>query len=285
MKHFACADLNEQHPDDSIEYTFTELSAVEIAEEKIDKIDKLKEKLEKAKENAKIPKWLKITYLACVAFILIFISVVSLRDKSIPFEQFLTQSPIFIIFCFIFCALGLVSIKATKIKQRAVYDDRMLDEKVELAKRELAKAYEEAGISPRAIDVDLLIFDYTEENGKTVIRNTDDGDTPYMTNEVKMYEKNGRFCIFYDPHVCSFEKSELKAIKKIDEKITVSLFLFDWESERRARLKQKNIEPNDDADFDGYFYLLVEQNGEEYAVYFPSYELDTIEKLTGMKAE
>ena len=33
MKHFACADLNEQHPDDSIEDTFTELSAVEIAEE------------------------------------------------------------------------------------------------------------------------------------------------------------------------------------------------------------------------------------------------------------
>ena len=218
---------------------------------------------------------------------LIFIAVMLLRDKSVPFEQFLSENPIFTVFGLLFGALVLVTIRISKAKQRADYDDSMINDKVRSAQKELAIAYEAAGIPTRAIGVDLLTFDYTEKDGKVTVSEVKEDDTPYSADEIRMYEKDGRFCIFYDPYVCSFDKTELKAIKKVDEKITVNIFLFDKEHERKAKLKQNNIVPDDDylSDIDGYFYLLVEQGGEEYAVYFPSYELEAIEKLTGMKAE
>lgn len=288
MKHFGCTDIGKHYSEDEMENDFTELSAVEIPEEKIDTIDKMREKLENAKQGAKTPKWLKYMYsVACPALMLIFIAVMLLRDKSVPFEQFLSENPIFTVFGLLLGALALVTIRIFKAKQRADYDDSMINDKVRSAQKELARAYEAAGIPSRAVAVDLLTFDYSEENGKTVIDTTDDEDTPYSADEIRIYEKDGRFCLFYIPFVCSFDTSELKAIKKVDEKIKVNIFVFSEESERKVKLKQRNIVIDDEylADIDGYFYLLVEQGGEEYAVYFPSYELEAIEKLTGMKAE
>lgn len=31
--------------------------------------------------------------------------------------------------------------------------------------------------------------------------------------------------------------------------------------------------------------LVIEQDGEEYGIYFPAYELSTFERLTGLSAE
>ena len=45
MKHFGCTDIGKHYSKDEMENDFTELSAVEIPEEKIDTIDKMKEKL------------------------------------------------------------------------------------------------------------------------------------------------------------------------------------------------------------------------------------------------
>ena len=136
-----------------------------------------------------------------------------------------------------------------------------------------------------AIDVDFLTMDYQYQNGELVIVET--MGCKFINIEYKTYAEEGVLCIADVEQKHTISLSEIVSIKRIDEKISFSF----WNKEtlhNQGEFEQYKIKYNKKQYYytvKWYYSLVINHSGEEYELYFPPYELDTIEKLTGLKAE
>jgi hypothetical protein len=107
-----------------------------------------------------------------------------------------------------------------------------------------------------------------------------------MNVSVKLYETNDALHIADLENVYSFAKSELKVITTVNKRISVPTWNKD-EDPRSGSFKRYKMTVNNIGNvfFKPYYILEIEHESQIFGIYFPCYELEIFEHLTGLKAE
>ena len=142
------------------------------------------------------------------------------------------------------------------------------------------------GVPDSAREVDVLSFFYKEKNG-----------------EIKVQEKGFQLFSHFNPIFYAYTEGENLCLANLETK-----YAFPRPSLRAIRTVKKTVRTarwNKDEGFDEgtykpyklsadqygcihskpHYVLELERDGERWGVYFPKYELDVFEQLTGLKAE
>lgn len=146
--------------------------------------------------------------------------------------------------------------------------------------------YDEMGLSGDEKSVDVLSFEYKLKDGEC---------KPYKSALEDMVYNNLEYYIFADDKNLyladtdgkyAFALSSLRAIHKIKKKIA----LLSWNKDvDYYKGEYKRFKMHEDDAYNvivkNYCILELEHNGESWGIYFPEYELETFEELTGLKVE
>jgi len=208
------------------------------------------------------------------------------RKDKMPLAETFDKNPLLAVVCVLLCVGYVVMRFFEKSLRQKSYNDADLDERVENAKKELSAAYESIGVPVKAGTADMLIFDYTVEDGRIVPKKNKHSAAPYMICEVRLYQKDGKLFLFDSESVFAFESNEVKEILTVDETVSIEFWGRRGEIDKVKKYKVNGIEADKEGivSIDRYHILRVEREGREYGLYFPSYELPALERWLASEA-
>ncbi len=146
--------------------------------------------------------------------------------------------------------------------------------------------YDELGVPDNAETVDILSFTYKMKNGEVKAKETGLNPTAFLNLEVKAFVRDGNLFLADLENKYSFPLSEMRAIRTIKKGISVAGWNKDIQPNKGIYKPYKmTIDDFECVHFKPYHILEFEHNGEVWGIYFPCYEREAFEKLTGLKAE
>ena len=107
----------------------------------------------------------------------------------------------------------------------------------------------------------------------------------YVNLEVKVYVKDGQLCLADTESVYAFPLDELTGIRTVKQRIAVPSWNKDEKPTAGIYKPYKLAVANTGyIYFKPYYILELNHYGTPCGIYFPSYELPTVERLTGLRA-
>ena len=169
-----------------------------------------------------------------------------------------------------------------KNRKKTAFGDKSEEEAEAEMNKHLDYLHTSMGVPDYAEDVDVLIFTYKMENGEPV---PGDGDLE-IPMDFKAYSDSGALHLSDGAAVYSFNIKDMSGIRTVEKKI--GLICWNKKVESTDAKYEKYITPSKKHShgmIDKYHILEIERDGEITGIYFPSYELPTFERLTGVTAE
>ncbi len=169
-----------------------------------------------------------------------------------------------------------------KKRKETVFGDESEEEAEAEMNKHLDYLHTSMGVPDYAEDVDVLIFTYKIENGEPIPGGVD----LEMPMDFKAYDDSGALHLSNGAAVYSFNKNDMRSIRTVEKEI--GLISWNKKVEPTDARYAKYITPSKKYSkgmIDKYHILEVERDGEITGIYFPSYELPTFERLTGVTAK
>ncbi|MBE7074931.1 MAG: hypothetical protein E7376_03030 [Clostridiales bacterium] len=238
---------------------------------------------EVAEKLEKLPTFLNIIKYACGILGLISVTAIFESGIDIGFAQAYKNASYIIWISFaliiIWLILCFISHKKKKLhKSETNHAISVLDQNIK-------NSYEDLNIPETASNLDILGFCYKIKNDEPVVKSVGLSITPYINLNSKIFIENNNLCIADAENVYAFSLEKLKSIKTIKKSITLPF----WNKEELPnddKYKEYKIVVNMGFVLVKFYYILeLEHNNQTYGIYFPNYELPTIEKITGIIAE
>lgn len=216
---------------------------------------------------------------------LIFALMVLRALVEAGFEQAMRNAPLLVIGGIIAGIVSATLFIVGRIKEKHVLDEEDAEGKIEMLEVSAKRAFAELEVPESSIPTDILIFRFVVKDGVCKAKETGLSVTPYFNHEARVYLKDYNLCIADVGGVYSFPLESLKRITTVKKRI----ILPEWNKEEaynKGIYKQYKISSNQyGISVKPYYILELEKDGEEYGIYFPSYELPTFESLTLLHAE
>ena len=252
------------------------------SKQKIEECENKQEDLEQAVEKSKLPLWLRIVKYLCGLFFLI----VAASSVKAGIGTALKNAPLLVIGALLCGVLWMILQFASKVKEKKVLKEENAEQQSKEIYEDFKNIYNELNVPDDAAEVDVLLFRYKIKNGKISPYASVLQTSAYINTSVKMYEANDELHIADLENVYSFAKSELKAITTVNKRISVPTWNKD-EDPRKGDFKRYKMTVNNMGDvfFKPYYILELEHDSQIFGIYFPCYELEILESLTGLKAE
>lgn len=245
--------------------------------------DEKTENFDETIKKSQLPLGLQIANYVCGLFALIvLVGVLRAGNIVTAFEN----APVLII-CGILCAIAwLVLYVISKKKEKAVLTEEKADEQVEDINTDIDEIFEELDVPASAPFVDVLLFRYAAQGDEIKVKTVGMQMAEYFNIQFRIYQRDGYLHLANVDDVHSFKLSEIKAIRTVKKRIS----LMSWNKEvgpTEEKYKKYKLTVNqfDNVFVKPYHILEIEHDGQIYGLFFPSYELDTFEILTGLKAE
>lgn len=285
MKGIFCIDLSKDKHNSVIDGL--EFAVENVPEYQEAAIDNNIEALEDVAESASLPKPLGfIKFVFEMGAFLAIISILDVLFDQLTLKQLYANSPF--IFCYElvsligFPILWLISLK--KSKEVSESDDTV--SKINRAKSLTDTSYEMLGVPHDAVEADVLMIRYKLKNGE--IKPTTGGTFSMfesMTLSSKLFADEDNLYIADAATKYAFPFAEMRSIRRINKQITFP----EWNKEteyNKGEYKQYKIKTNQYGMYfvKPYYALQISRGGEDYELYFPSYELNAFERLTGLTA-
>ena len=259
-------------------------SEPEITEEKA---DGKKAKKKKPEVVHYIPVYLRVIRFICGALSIAGLAVlcriyfgisgrsyVSYYYQKMPWLFYIGGACIFIWFA-LNAVEGILESRANKLAQT---DDgsTVFDENANLT----------MNVPEDAAHADLLVFNYKTENDGISAVYVDDALSPYSNYDVRIFADNDNLYLATFEEKYAFPISSLLGIREVKEPIAVP----DWNKEvppTKGEYKQygMSVDNLNRVTLPRYYILELENSGEKWGIYFPCYELNTFEALTGLEAK
>lgn len=284
MKPIFCIDIAQNKKNDS--FNGNEFITATVSKKNSEALELKQEELEKTVEQSQLPLWMRIVKMICgIAGVIIGVSTVR-ASTSIGFAKAFSNAPILISTGFLCLVAWLILQFLSKKKERAVLTANNAEQQAEAIESDIKSIYDCLNVPSDATSVDVLVFRYKMKDGMPSAQTVGFQLTPYLNLDLKIYENNDELCLADLDNVYSFKKSEFKSIKTVDKRISVP----SWnkgEQPTKGIFKQYKMTVNNMGCvfFKPYYILELEHDGELCGIYFPCYELETFEKLTGLHAE
>lgn len=251
-----------------------------VSKQTIEEYDNKRENLEQTIKKSKLPFWLELIKFLCGWFSLIVFLA------CLPSLEAAWKNASILIIIGICCAiLWIILHIVSKSKEKKVLTERDAESQLEKINVDVLSIHDELNIPEDAVDIDVLTFKYKLKNGE--IRPSVRGmqTTAYLNVSAKMYVTPDELHVADLENVYSFKKSEIKSIITVNKRISIPT----WNKEddpRKGKFKPYKMTVSNLGDifFKPYYILEIEKDNQTFGIYFPCYELDTIENLTGLTA-
>jgi len=140
------------------------------------------------------------------------------------------------------------------------------------------------GIPPNALETDFLISRYKNKGDKISLKAW--GAAQFGNAQLFAYTENGILYLADVVQNFAVPIAAMKSIRKIKKRVAMDSWNKDT-PHNKGEYKQYKISLGQSGEYllRYYYALSIMHNGEVYELYFPPYELETMQKLTGLQAE
>lgn len=282
MKPIFCTDVTVNK--NNTEINGKEFITRSIPEEKREKMDERASVLQNKLVNAQTPGWMvtvrSIAGFAALVMAMNLFNVAMEKGFSAIFgENHVTGT----IICLGAIAVWLyLSHEAKNRRKQAEADPEIKRISAEI-EVDIAMMMHEMGVPDNAKSMDILVFNYKMKDGQVMPVAPMMIPNVFMNFECKIFDGGDSVCLADGDSVYSFERSEIKGIRKVDSKITV----YSWNKEEAIsdpKFAPYSISTNKMGMVScPYYYLVeIERGGEIHGLYIPCYEAETIRELFGL---
>ena len=246
-----------------------------------------KTKLDYNEKKTQLPLILRIVKIFCwivgVAFLLGILKAATDEDP-IPLSEILQTMPELVVTGLIFIAIAAILFYLGKRKAESVIGSGDVTSTLNHLKTTGDTILADLGVPENARNVDILMFFYKEKNGEPKLTVKGNQNFWYMNMQFKIFADPQTFYLANVEGKFAFSRSDVKRIKMINKRATMNDwnkdYPFDDERYKKYGLKMDQYGV---IYFKPCYILELEINGEEWGIYFPSYELPLFEALTGLK--
>ena len=280
IKPIFCIDVTSDKKNEVL--NGSEFITQTASKQKVEEFDSKQEELQETINKSKLPSWLRIVEsLLFLYFVMVFAA-----SARAGLETALKNAPALVISGAVCGVIGLLLFITAKIKEKKVLKEENVEETSQKINEEFISIHEELNVPNDASDIDILSFKYKIKKGEIKPCTTGIQTTPYVNVCVKIYTTEDEVHIADVENVYSFKKSAIKLITTVDKRISIPMWNKD-EDPRKGIFKQYKMTLNNMGDifFKPYHILEIDHENQIFGLYFPCYELETIEKLTGIKAK
>lgn len=186
-------------------------------------------------------------------------------------------------------ALALVWLALTLLsrkREKNVLEEENAEAQAASLDRDVKAHYEQLGVPADAVQVDVLMFHYKLKDGNAIPQAPGFAPTPFVALDLMAFATEDALCIADLQELHSIPKIALRRIYKVNKRISV----LNWNKEEphnKGQYKQYKMTMNNMGMvfFKPYYVLELEIDGELWGIYFPCYERESFERLTGLHTE
>lgn len=243
--------------------------------------DRAVETMQNQEEVSKLPKPLRVVRWVCMIVGLVFLSGILRATEDITFAEGYANAPALFWICGVCLILWAVLAVWGKKKEK----ETLQSEEVRHAENSLEQitknCYAELGVPADAPYFDLLVFRYVEKNGQIIPRSL--GPVTFLACNSKIFVEDGKLCLCDTTQRNEFPLEKLRRIVTVNKDAAIPSWNKDI-PQNKEPYKQYKLRTDSYGfiHFKPYYILELEYNGETWGIYFPSYELPTVESLTGL---
>lgn len=284
MKPLFCIDVTENKKNEEI--NGRELITATAPQVHAERLENKQEELEQTLEKSQLPAAVRMIKFLCGCFGAIVLCAVVKSTYSNGFAQAWKNAPVLIL-AGVICAVAWVVLQViSKTKEKRVLEERGAEETAAAIQKDIESVYESLGVPFNAPTVDVLMFRYRIKDGEPVAKEMGLQTTPYLNLEVRLYVDGDALCVADLENVYTIPRAALKRMRTVKKRIAVPVWNKeegpDQGSYKSYKLTVSNM---GDVFFKPYHVLEFEHEGESWGIYFPCYEKDVFEAVTGLHAE
>lgn len=285
LKPFLGINITEDKSNEA--FNGQEFVAAKVSSIQADMLEKAVDRVEAQENQSKLPRPLRIIRgasmmigLVCVCGILRGLG----GDDGVTLAQAYENAGwVFWIAGVCLAVWGLLTLWA-KYRERTVVDSDETKRVISTAERLTKNSYAELGVPETAANIDILMFQYVEKKGKIVPHSF--GPAAFIACDCKAFTQNGFLCLADADQRYDFPLSEMRCIVTVKKNVAIPAWNKNIPTNKPPYKEYKlRIDDYGCIHFKPYYILELEHNGETWGIYFPSYELPTIERLTGHHPE
>ena len=282
MKPIFCTDVTVNKNNTVI--NGTEFITRSIPEAKREKMDERASELQNKLVGAQTPGWMvtvrSIAGFAALVMAMNLFNVAMEKGFAAIFgENHITGT----IICLGAIAIWFYLSHEAKNRRKQAEADPEIKRMTAELEVEIAMLMHEMGVPDNAKSIDILVFNYKVKDGEIAPVAPMMIPNAFMNFECKIFNGGDSVCLADGDSVYSFERSEIKGIRKVDSKITV----YSWNKEEAIsdpKFAPYSISTNKMGMVScPYYYLIeIERGGEIHGLYIPCYEAEAIRNLFGI---
>lgn len=283
MKPIFCIDVTHNKNNQTV--NGNEFVTAKVSNLQADMLEKAVDRVSAQEEKTKLPAFLNILRLVFLGtFVFCFSVFLSHMAGGSTFIQAYQNGPLLVwIGLGSLILWGLLAYWGSK-KEKDIRQSDETQHIVATADQLLENVYEELKVPRTAASMDILVFRYVEKKGQVVPKNT--GILTFMSCVCKVFSENGALCIADADQRYEIPFGQIRRIVTVNKEG----FIPTWNKEiptNKPPYKQYKLRIDNYGfiHFRPYYILELEHCGETWGIYFPSYELSLIERLTGHHAD
>lgn len=266
-----------------------EMMVLKPSPELVSALDSSKEKMNDAQKKAKLPLVLRIIEWICT-FGGIFIVIGLLRalggEDGVTLTQAYANAGEIFWIAGACIAIGAVLRFLGKKKAKTVLESDDSTRTLSNISVSVETIFADLGVPENARDVDILVFFYKNSNCEPKLKTKGNQNFMFMNFPFKIFADPRTFYLANIEGKYAFSRDAVKRIKTVAKRYTVN----DWNKDYPFdddRYKKYGLKMDQYGVIYGknYYILEVENEGQIWGIYFPSYELPLFEALTGLKPE
>lgn len=283
MKHFLCYDHTEDSENlipDGQEF-LVEKPPEELYAKLEKAVDKELDRMLKVHFN--IPLFLAAILSGGIAYIILSVFFTEILKGNVALIQAITNAPLLFVGGCLALIICIISAVAAHKKNKA---DKEKAEQFEFKDSDIisAELLRTLGVPDGLGDTEILSFNYIY-NGEECVPTADEFGETYFTECYCLFTDSENLYLVRTDGKYSIPLSSLRGIRKVYTEITLACWSRDESRKAEDFARYEITEAEDESITMPYHYSLdFDADGESWQLYFPSFELPTFEKLTGLSA-
>lgn len=280
MTPIFCVDITSDKHNEAV--NGSEFITRTASKAKLEEYESKQEGLEQTIEKSQFPLWLQTIKGICGLYFLIVLAATA----KAGFDKAMQNAPGLLVSAAVCGVLWLILQVVSKGKEKKVLKEEDAEQQTKELHADFEAIHKELEVPGDAVDVDVLAFRYKQKNGEIRPHASGLQTTPFVNLGVKLYATADEVCIADLESVYTIPKFEIRGITTVGKRISVP----SWnkaEDPRSGVYKPYKMTVNNMGDifFKPYHILEIHHEGQIFGLYFPCYELETVEKITGVRAE
>lgn len=232
--------------------------------------------LEKARRGARLPIWLKIVKYIC--FLGGIICLGRFIQVDLPFAQKYHNAPAIFWFIVIGLPLSALLYLLEKNREKHINENEMVQRAVQSLQAAKRNALTYLGIPANAVKMDIMIFDYSLEDGTLELEDLAAIDQMYLYPQA-----SDTLCVTDGEELFALPREQFTALRRLG--CSARFFHLSDENLDRSKYEEAGAEVDKYGTIKLDFCCALEwtDRGETWQMLFPACELPKMKALTGLQ--